>query len=636
MKPLPQPLATDGPMTRDGLARAGYRWPAVLMVVGFVAQATGLALQQLVEGEGPAPVVGSLLTSVGMAVGVAGLASLLFAVATNRSFEWFMAWRYLKRAKGNPKTLMVGLSLLGLAATIYAVAHQLAPDPIGGIAIDPPPYIRVVKLAALGLANLGWLVSVFGALQLSFSVFTCISMFGVHLGTGALVVVLSVMGGFEHDLQQKILGTRAHAVVTRPDAMFVGYRGALQRIAATPGVRAVSPYLESEVMVTSQTNHEGILLRGIDPALIQQVTDLPRYMKAEGGAGSLENLNQPEQLAKIPAVPYGSWDSDLEPSATQPTPASRPAGVDLGQPPAGAEGADDQPVVPGEATSRPSSGRLTDREVKVGDLSPTRPVYPGLIVGAELARNLRLYVGDDVNLVAPLGGMSPAGPIPKARPFRIAGIFYSGMYEFDTKFAYATIADTQRFLGLDDEISGVEVKVDEVDEAVGITRTIGHRLGRGYLVRDWQQLNQKLFSALKLEKLVMFVVLIFIVLVASFSIVTNLVMVVLEKSKEIAALKALGASSLSIFRVFFHAGLYIGIIGMLVGLLQGVGICNYLAHVGLPLDPEVYYISELPVQIDMLEVAAVALAAIALSASATMYPALRAAWLRPVEGLRHE
>lgn len=606
----------------EGAAAARYRWPGLLACTGLLLGGVGL-LAGLGSLPGTSRFIAAWLTAfAGAALLVAGVVTLLFTFGTNRSFEWFLAWRYLKRAKGNPATLIVGVSLLVLAGSLYAASVHLEPDSIGEIAIAPAPYVRYLKWAALAAGVLGWLVAIFGVLQLSFSVFTSISGFGVHLGTGALVVVLSVMGGFEQDLRQKILGTRAHVVVSKPNAMFTDYRQVLERAGDVTGVGALSPYIESEVMLTSQTNHEGVLLRGIDPHRVGRVTDLARYLRGEGGAGSLRNLLRPERLARIPSAPFGSLREDIEREGR--------ALVEEAAQAAGASGPAERGPS-GNAAAPPTR----QRRIEAG-LVPKRPVYPGIIVGAELARNLRLYVGDDVNLVAPLGGMSPAGPIPKSRPFRVAGIFYSGMYEFDTKYAYTTIPEAQRFLGLDDEISGIEVKAQRVEAASLVAKGLASRLGPEFEVRDWQQLNQKLFSALKLEKLVMFLVLIFIVLVASFSIVTNLVMVVLEKSKEIAALKALGASSGSIFWVFTHAGLYIGVIGMLVGLLQGVGICIYLKHVGLPLDPEVYYISSLPVTIDLFEIGGVAVAAVLLSGAATIYPALRAASLQPIDGLRHE
>ncbi|PIE66137.1 MAG: lipoprotein-releasing system transmembrane subunit LolC [Deltaproteobacteria bacterium] len=333
----------------------------------------------------------------------------------------------------------------------------------------------------------------------------------------------------------------------------------------------------------------------------------------------------PARVAGVDPATMPARVAGVDP-ATMP---ARVAGVDPATMPARVAGVDPA-TMPARPTTKPARPTTKPTSQRV----QARPLYPGVIVGAELARNLRLYVGDDVNLVSPLGGMSPAGPIPKSRPFRVAGIFYSGMYEYDTKFAYVTIPEAQRFLGLDDEITGLEIKLDDVKQATEMAKTIAAALGPGFEVKDWQQLNQNLFSALKLEKVVMFIVLIFIVLVASFSIVTNLIMMVLEKGREIGALKAIGASNRSLLRVFIYAGMYIGVIGMLAGVVEGIGICTYLGQIGLPLDPEVYYISQLPVRMSSPDIALVALAGISLSFLATVYPALRAAQLQPVDALR--
>jgi lipoprotein-releasing system permease protein len=284
---------------------------------------------------------------------------------------------------------------------------------------------------------------------------------------------------------------------------------------------------------------------------------------------------------------------------------------------------------------KPVEVRMWDYPDEAGKKLPPRPIYPGIIIGAELAKNLRVYVGDDVNVIAPLGGMSPAGPIPKQRAFRVAGIFYSGMYEYDTKFAYVTIPAAQRFLGLDDEITGIELKVRDLEVATPLALKLAALLkGRGFQVADWKQMNSNLFSALKLEKVVMFIVLTFIVLVASFSIITNLIMVVLQKVREISALKTMGATHKAMMRVFLYAGVYIGVIGTLVGVLTGVGVCLFIGSVGLPLDPEVYYISQLPVRMNPPDIALVAFAGVMLSFLATLYPSQLAARLHPAEGLR--
>jgi lipoprotein-releasing system permease protein len=226
--------------------------------------------------------------------------------------------------------------------------------------------------------------------------------------------------------------------------------------------------------------------------------------------------------------------------------------------------------------------------------------------------------------------------MPKMKPFRVAGHFYTGMYEFDSKLAYVSLADAQKFLGMQGEVTGIEVRTRTPDVARAVADEIARRVGPGYEVRSWEELNSGLFTALKLEKIAMFVVLTFIALVASFSIVSNLIMMVTEKAREVAILKSMGARDGAILRVFIAEGLYIGLLGLGLGLALGIGGCLLLSRYGLPLDPDVYYIQKLPVVMRGAEIASVSLAALGLCCLATLYPAFLASRMRPVEGLRYE
>jgi lipoprotein-releasing system permease protein len=235
----------------------------------------------------------------------------------------------------------------------------------------------------------------------------------------------------------------------------------------------------------------------------------------------------------------------------------------------------------------------------------------GIVVGRELARQLRVFVGDQVNVVSPFGDLGPAGPQPKSRTFRVAAIFYSGMFEYDSKFAYIDLAEGQRFFGTGDGITAFEVKVDDVDSARQVMGRVVFELGGWpYRAKD--------------------------VLVATFTILATLVMLVLEKRKEIGVLKSMGAGVPSVMKIFVAEGVIIGAVGTLFGLLLGFCSCLLIDKVGIPLDPEVYYISNLPVVIEPSQFALVALAALALSYLATLYPATKAARLSPVDGLRSE
>ena len=262
---------------------------------------------------------------------------------------------------------------------------------------------------------------------------------------------------------------------------------------------------------------------------------------------------------------------------------------------------------------------------------------PTIILGEELyARTLRVSSGTLVDIVCPLCKMGPSGPMPGLKGFRVAGHFYSGMYEFDSKLAYVSLEEAQTFLRMPGEVTGIDVRTDDPDAAPGIAAAIQSVLGNGYEAQSWEELNKGLFMALRLEKIAMFVVLTFIALVASFSIISTLIMMATEKAREVAILKAMGAENGAVQRVFVAEGLYIGLIGLLVGVATGIAGCLLIKRYGLPLPTDVYYITQLPVVMRTGEIVGVAASALGLCFLATVYPAWLAARMRPVDGLRYE
>jgi lipoprotein-releasing system permease protein len=430
-----------------------------------------------------------------------------------------------------------------------------------------------------------------------------LAFLGVGLSSFGLCFAISIMGGFGNDLKRKILGNNAHVVVDHDRQGIANWRPILQRIARIPGVTSATPLVQGEVMVTSQTNLSGVILRGIDPRGGGPVAALRRELVR----GRIEYIEEPARLLNL--SPWErravtSRESEQQPPTTTPT-----------RPPDQAPRSDDEPL---------RSGIGND-------------VLPGIIVGRELAVNLHLQAGDEVRVVSPFGGMvTPAGPLPKTRLFRVAGIFYSGMYEYDTKYAYVTIPVAQNFFNYEgDQISSIEVRVNDVDNADAIAEAI-QPIARpaGLRVRDWKQLNQNLLRALRLEKLMMFVLLGVAIVVASFAIVATLLLLVIEKGREIAVMKAMGASDPFIARVFVFVGLLIGGVGSSLGVSTALLVCGLIQRLGIPLDPEVYYIDRLPVFISLSDYAFVMIIAIMVCLVATLYPAWAAARLRPVEGMR--
>jgi lipoprotein-releasing system permease protein len=272
-----------------------------------------------------------------------------------------------------------------------------------------------------------------------------------------------------------------------------------------------------------------------------------------------------------------------------------------------------------------------------GATSPTEPLapLPGIIIGRELSLRLGAFLGDRINVVSPVGPITPLGMIPKVRGFRVAGVFESGMYEYDSSLAYVSIHQAQEFFNMGQAVTGVEVKVRDIFSADRIAQTIEETLGFPYWARDWMKLNKNLFSALRLEKFMMFVLLVLVVIVAAFNIVSTLAMIVVEKHREIAILKAMGATGRAVMRVFMLDGLVIGLVGTVIGIPLGYAIC-WAIQTWFSLPGDVYLLTKIPVNIKAFDVLVVGLSAIVITFLATIYPCLQAAKLDPAEALRYE
>lgn len=262
---------------------------------------------------------------------------------------------------------------------------------------------------------------------------------------------------------------------------------------------------------------------------------------------------------------------------------------------------------------------------------------PGIIIGRELAGSIGVFRGDVVTVLSPVGTIGPLGMLPKVKQFRVAGIFEIGMFEYDSNLALTDLKAAQEFFDLGDAVTGIQLKLDDIYKAATVRERIQKHLEFPLQAKDWMQMNRNLFSALKLEKFAMFIILILIILVASFNIVSTLIMNVIEKKREIAILKAMGATDRGIMNIFMLQGLFIGIVGTIVGVVGGYLLCHVLnTYQVIKLPADVYYLSHLPVKTKLIDFVVVSASAVMISFLATIYPAWQAARINPVEPLRYE
>ena len=287
---------------------------------------------------------------------------------------------------------------------------------------------------------------------------------------------------------------------------------------------------------------------------------------------------------------------------------------------------------------------------EIGILRKNKNVISGshrekIILGKELAHKMGVQMDDTVSMVAPASHLTPMGLVPKIKLYKVVGLFESGMFEYDSSLAFISVQSAQRFFAMKGKVSGIEIRVEDIDSADKIAALLQENLGFPYYVRDWMRMNKNLFSALRLEKIVMFIILILIILVAAFNIVSTLFMVVMEKTKEIAILKSMGASRTSIMKIFSFQGLIIGLLGTLIGCIGGFTIVPNLNEIvgfienlfGITAFPsDVYYLDKLPSEIQYMDSFLIVVFSIAICFLASLYPAWRASRIDPVDGLRYE
>lgn len=507
--------------------------------------------------------------------------------------------------------------------------------------------------------------------QAFISMGTFFAVLGVALGVAGLATAMSVTGGFRKEFRDKVLGVNAHVLVLKRSSYFGEYRELMDEVKDVPGVTGVAPFTINPMMVTkADRTATGVLLKGVDPELVSDVLDLPKHIEE----GSLKGLRLPgskppesrgEKGAKkklrdpaLKAPEFNPEDSPLDvekdlfdqiehllDDASEEMRADG-AGEKSGEKAEalGLELPDDAPVgsiVPegGYASELPDDDVLPD-EINPDPCSGDVSALPGIVIGRTLGDDLRAGIGDCVQVTSPTIGFSFSQDsirAPVAKQFRVIGVFYAGFDQYDSKLVYTDLYEAQKFADSGDSVTGLEMRVSDIDEARNIAEKIGSQLKNGlHYTMDWEELNHGLFTALRIQQFLMSAVLALIIIVASFTVIATLIMVVLDKKKEIAVLKAMGASNSAILRSFLYQGVIIGAVGGGVGLLLAIIVCKLLIQYAIPLDPKVYFISHLPVDLRPWDFGLVGVFAVVVCLFATVWPALHAARLRPAEAFREQ
>ena len=431
--------------------------------------------------------------------------------------------------------------------------------------------------------------------QAFIGIITGISIVGVAAGVASLIVALAINNGFRQDLQERLIGSTSHVSLLRvADDGIKDWPPLLERLSKQPHVVAAAPAIFEQVLISRGPRARGAVLKGMIPADERRVGDLLNTIK-EGSAAALEETSPPS----------GADSSETE---TQETPAT------------------------GSTSSTPpeSSDSLAAVHARVAAMPP-------IILGKDMADNLGATVGSVVLVTSPQGELTPFGMVPKYSRFRVVGIFNSGFFDYDSSWAFTRLSDAQRLFGLGDLISVIEFKVDDIYKADAVSRELENAAGKGFMATNWMEQNKALFHALRLERLVTFITIGLIVFVAALNILISLIMMVMEKTKDIAVLMSMGTRKSQVRNIFIAQGMLIGVMGTAIGLLLGYAISYAGGHYHvISLSPEVYSIDYVPFAPRLMDGILVALVAVGISFVATLYPSWSAGRTLPAEALRYE
>lgn len=380
---------------------------------------------------------------------------------------------------------------------------------------------------------------------------TIIAIAGIAVGVATLITTLSVMNGFQKDIQDKIIGAQAHIIIY---ANISGERYTYleRKLLENKNISAVAPVIYGQAILSYNNNSVGIILKGLDPQKEKKVNDLDKFLV------------------------QGNWHL--------------PEGEKL----------------------------------------------PPVVMGKELAYNIGVTIKDEIILISPQTALTTIGIVPRMKKFKVSGMLKTGYYEFDNTVAYTSIKDAADFLNLKGNITAVEIKLFDIDKSSEVADEISKLLGFGYIVKTFEQINQTLYAALKLEKYMMFLILILIVFVAALNIASNLILLSIEKTRDIGILKAIGATPRKIKLIFWWEGLMMASTGIFCGILLGLILCWFIAyHSPIELPADIYYLTKVPVSVRWTDILVVAIGSYLLCFLAVLYPAMRSSKINPVDAIRY-